>query len=51
MMGLVLVIMIVCMNVVPALAKDKYKGVHDNGRYDHRGRGYERNPFVHGQPL
>jgi hypothetical protein len=51
MMGLVLTIMVVSMNVAPALAKDKYKGRHDNGRYDHRGRGYERNPYVHGQPL
>jgi hypothetical protein len=58
MMGLVVAIMIVCMNMAPALAKDKYKGGHDNGRYDHKARGYEngrrgyeRNPYAHGQPL
>ena len=57
MMGLALTIMIGIMDVAPAIAKDHYKGEHDNGRYGYRGRGYEhggrgyyRNPYVHGQP-
>ena len=57
MMGLVLAIMIGSMDVAPALAKDNHKGGYDNGRNDHRGRGYEhegrgyqRNPYVHGRP-
>ena len=43
MLGLVLVTMIGSINVAPALGKDNHKrmGKHDNGRYDHRGRGYE----------
>jgi hypothetical protein len=57
MMGLVLTLMIGGMGVSPALAKDHYKGGHDNGRYEHRGRGYDhdrgyyRNPYVHGRPV
>jgi hypothetical protein len=42
MLGFVLVTMIGSINVAPALGKDNHKsmGKHDNGRYDHRGRGY-----------
>ena len=41
-MGLVLVSMIGSIDVLPAIGKDndKRQGKHDNGRYDHRGRGY-----------
>ena len=39
MMGLVLVSMIGSIDVVPAIGKDN-RG-HDNGRYEHRGRGYD----------
>lgn len=44
MMGLVLVTMIGSVDAVPALGKDNHKriGKHDNGRYEHRGRGYDR---------
>jgi hypothetical protein len=46
MMGLVLAAMIGSIDVAPALGKDKddhkRMGKHDNGRYDHRGRGYDR---------
>jgi hypothetical protein len=59
MMGLLLTLMIGSMDAAPALAKDHYKGDRDNGRYDHRGRGYYEhgrgrgyygNPYVHGRP-
>jgi hypothetical protein len=57
MMGLVLAIMIGCMGVLPALAKNN-KGGHDTGRSDYRGRGYDhgrggyyRNPYVHGRQV
>ena len=45
MMGLALAAMIGSIDVLPAVAKDKYDrgNGHDNGRYDHRGRGYDRN--------
>jgi len=59
-MGLVLTLMIGSMDATPALARDghdRWEG-HDNGRYEHRGRGYEhgergyyRNPYVHGRPV
>ena len=44
MIGLVLAAMIGSIDVVPALGKDDHKsmGKHDNGRYEHRGRGYDR---------
>ncbi len=55
MMGLVITVMIGSMDVAPALAKDHYKGKQDNGRYDHKGRGYERgyhrNPYAPGRPV
>ena len=42
MLGLVLVSMIGSIDMAPALGKDNDKrmGKHDNGRYEHRGRGY-----------
>jgi hypothetical protein len=45
MMGLVLAAMIGSIDVVPALGKDgpKRMGKHDNGRYEQRGHGYDRN--------
>jgi hypothetical protein len=48
MMGLVLVTMIGSIDVTPALGKDNHKrmGKHDNGRYEHRGRGYDRDRYV-----
>jgi hypothetical protein len=51
MMGLVLAAMIGSIDVVPALGKDDHKslGKHDNGRYEHRGRGYDRNRNVQGK--
>ena len=44
MMGLVLAAMIGSIEVAPALGKDDHKdmGRHDNGRYEQRGRGYDR---------
>jgi len=47
MMGLVLAAMIGSIDVVPALGKDDHKsmGKHDNGRYEHRGRGYDRHDY------
>jgi len=51
MLGLVLVTMIGSIDVAPALGKDDHKrmGKHDNGRYEHRGRGYDRDRYVHGR--
>jgi hypothetical protein len=51
MMGLVLVVMIGGLDVAPALAKDDHKRVerHDNGRSEHRGRGYDRGRYAHGR--
>jgi hypothetical protein len=51
MLGLVLVTMIGSIDVAPALGKDDHKrmGKHDNGRYEHRGRGYDRDLYVHGR--
>jgi hypothetical protein len=48
MMGLVLVTLIGSIDVVPAVGKDNHKRMekHDNGRYEHRGRGYERPRYV-----
>jgi hypothetical protein len=47
MMGLVLAAMIGSIDVVPALGKDgpKSMGRHDNGRYQHRGPGYDHNRY------
>jgi len=41
MLGLVLITMIGSIGLAPALAKGK-DGRHDNGRYQHRGPGYNR---------
>ena len=51
MMGLVLATMIGSIDVAPALGKDDHKrmGKHDNGRYEHRGRGYDRYRYVQGR--
>ena len=48
MMGLVLAAMIGSIDVAPAFGKDDHKrmGRHDNGRYEQRGRGYDRNRHV-----
>ena len=50
MLGLVLVTMIGSIDV--ALGKDynKRTGRHDNGRYEHRGRGYDRDRYVYHRP-
>jgi hypothetical protein len=46
MMGLVLAAMIGSIDVVPALGKDDHeRGRHDNDRYEHRGRGYDRDRY------
>jgi len=44
MMGLVLASMIGSIDVVPALGKDNRSG-HDNGRYEQRGRGHDRDRY------
>jgi len=51
MMGLVVAAMIGSIDVVPALGKDDHKRMrkHDNGRYEQRGRGYDRNRYVQGR--
>jgi hypothetical protein len=51
MMGLVLAAMIGSIDVAAALGKDDHRrmGKHDKGRYEHRGRGYERNRYVQGR--
>ena len=46
MMGLVLAAMIGSINAAPALGKnDKKMGKHDNGRYQHRGPGYDHKRY------
>jgi hypothetical protein len=49
MLGLVLATMIGSMEVAPALAKDDHKRMekHDKGRYEHKGRGYDRGRQVY----
>ena len=47
MMGLVLAAMVGSVDVVPALGEDYRR--HDNGRYEHRGRGHDRGRYVHGR--
>ena len=44
MMGLALAAMIGSIDAAPALGRDG--GKHDNGRYEHRGRGYDHNRHV-----
>jgi hypothetical protein len=47
MIGLVLAGMIGSIDVAPAFAKnDKKEGKHDNGRYQHRGPGYDKGRYV-----
>ena len=46
MMGLVVAAMIGSIDVSPALGK---KDKHDNRRYEHRGRGYDRDHYVRGR--
>jgi hypothetical protein len=48
-LGLVLVTMIGSIDVAPAIGKDNHKrmGKHDNGRYEHRGRGYDRDRYAY----
>ena len=47
MMGLVLTAMIGSIDVLPALGKGgpKSMGKHDNGRYQHRGPGYDKRDY------
>jgi len=46
MMGLVFAAMIGSINVLPALGDDhEREGRHDNGRYEHRGRGHDRDRY------
>jgi hypothetical protein len=49
MMGLVLAAMIGSINAAPALGKNDHerKGRHDNGRYEHRGPGYNHGHYVY----
>ena len=51
MLGLVLAAMIGSIDVVSALGKDDHKPTekHDNGRSEHRGGGYDRDRYVHGE--
>jgi len=51
MMGLVLAAMIGSIDVAPALGQGgpKRMGRHDNGRYQHRGLGYDRDRYVQGR--
>ena len=53
MLGLFLVTMIGSIDVAPALGKDNDKrmGKHDNGRYEHRGWGYDRDRYVRGRSV
>lgn len=46
MLGLVLITMVSSINLAPAFAKNNHKSEeeHDNGRYQHRGRGYDARP-------
>ena len=53
MLGLVLITMIGSIDMAPVLGKDNDKrmGKHDNGRYEHRGRGYDRDRYVRGRSV
>jgi hypothetical protein len=52
MMVFVLASMIGSIDVAPALARDDHKRMerHDNGRSEHRGRGYEHDRYERGRP-
>jgi len=45
MLGIVLTAMVGSIDVMPAFSRDDYRGPgkYDNGRYDNRGRRYDRN--------
>ncbi len=49
MLGFILAAMIGSINVVPARGEDSHKSMerHDNGRSDHRGRGYDHDRYRH----
>jgi hypothetical protein len=51
MMGLVLAAMIGVISVAPAIGRDEPKRVerHDNGRDQHRGRGYDNDRYERGR--
>jgi hypothetical protein len=51
MLGFFLITMIGSIDVAPAFGKDYHKRMekHDNGRYGHRGRGYDRDRYVRGR--
>ena len=48
-MGLILSAMIGSIDVVPVLGEDGHKGMeeHDDGRSEHRGRGYDHDRYLH----
>jgi hypothetical protein len=52
MMVLVLTAMIGSIDVAPVFAREDNKRMerHDNGRYEHRGRGYEHDRYERGRP-
>ena len=51
MLGLAFAAMIGSIDVAPAFGKDDHErmGRHDNGRYEQRGRGYDRDRYVQGR--
>jgi len=49
MKGFVLAMLIVSLGVAPAIGKDDHKEKHDNGHYDHKGRGYDHGHYVQGR--
>jgi hypothetical protein len=49
MIGLVLVAMIGSLDVAPALGREQRTRNYYDGRYEHRGRGYDRDRYVHGR--
>lgn len=50
MIGLVLAVMVGSIDAPQVYGKEDHKKMerHDNGRYEHRGRGYERDRYGHG---
>lgn len=42
LLGLLFAAMICFIDAASASARDDYRGRHDDGRYEHRGRGYDR---------
>jgi len=49
MLGLVVAAMIGSMGVAPAIGDNDHnrKGKHDKGRYEQKGRGYDRDHYAH----